>query len=376
MAPASVLSTQTVVVTATSIADPAKSASATITLNAPPPPPPAGNATATFVKTDGMTRGTWKGMYGSEGAIIANDSTTNPAYATVNITGATPHLWAATTTDTRAPQKVAATDRIASAWYSTTSFDININITDGKTHRMALYCLDWTAVGRRQNIDVLDATTGALLNRQAVSNFINGTYLTWEIGGRVIVRVTNTGAMNGMISGVFFDANVPPPTAVASASFVQADNITRGSWKGKYGSEGHSIANESSQYPAYAAVTLTGVTPHLWAASTTDTRALLKASATDRIASAWYSTTSMDMRVNLTDGKAHKIAVYCVDYTSFGRKQNVDIIDAATGLLLNRQTVSNFATGTYLVWNVTGNVIIRFTNNGTINAVASGVFFE
>lgn len=96
----------------------------------------------------------------------------------------------------------------------------------------------------------------------------------------------------------------------------------------------------------------------------------------DRIASAWFSATSFDIKVNLTDGNAHRIALYCLDYTSYGRKQNVDVIDAVTGVLLNRQAVSNFGNGAYLVWNVTGNVIFRVTSTGPMNAVVSGLFFQ
>jgi hypothetical protein len=77
-------------------------------------------------------------------------------------------------------------------------------VTDGKAHRVAVYCLDYSSYGRKQNVDVINAASGALLNRQAVSNFVNGAYLVWEITGRVIIRVTNTGPANGLISGIFF----------------------------------------------------------------------------------------------------------------------------------------------------------------------------
>ena len=46
----------------------------------------------------------------------------------------------------RALQNVASTGDIASTWYSPTSFDIHINISDGQAHQVTLYALDWNNV--------------------------------------------------------------------------------------------------------------------------------------------------------------------------------------------------------------------------------------
>jgi hypothetical protein len=163
-------------------------------------------ALAAFVKTDATTQGTWKSVYGADGQAIANDVTNYPPYAQVAFTGQSTSTWTATTTDVRAPLKGAATGRIASAWSSFTSFSIDINLTDGLPHQVALYCLDWdTANTRAERVDVLDPATGLVLASSPVSAYSAGQYVVWNLSGHVTLRVTRTGASNAVVSGLFFN---------------------------------------------------------------------------------------------------------------------------------------------------------------------------
>src|SRR5262249_4057568 len=55
--------------------------------------------------------------------------------------------------------------------------------------------------------------------------------------------------------------------------------------------------------------------------------------------------------------------------------ERIDLVDDATGAVLDSRTLSDFGQGRYLVWNVTGSVTVRVTNlNGKSNAVLSGLF--
>ncbi|MBZ5723441.1 MAG: SBBP repeat-containing protein [Acidobacteriia bacterium] len=166
---------------------------------------PGASATAAFVKTDSATQGSWKGVYGSDGLAILNDTINYPGYAQVALGGPGTYLWSGSTADVRALQKSAASDRIAPVWFSGSSFTIDVNLTDGKTHQVALYCLDWEAGGRAQTIDVLDAASGTLLDTRAVSGFVGGRYLVWNLGGHTVLRVTRTAGLNAVVSGVFFN---------------------------------------------------------------------------------------------------------------------------------------------------------------------------
>ncbi len=108
----------------------------------------SGGASATYTGLDTTTQGTWTGKYGADGYLIASDATNPPAYASVSLTGDTLYTFAASTTDPRALQvSSGSSSRTATVYYSATSFNINVNLTDGNTHRIALYLVDWNSAG-------------------------------------------------------------------------------------------------------------------------------------------------------------------------------------------------------------------------------------
>jgi len=177
------------------------------------------SSNASFIKTDATTKGTWKGVYGADGYNIINDTTqpTNP-YPGYAVVAPSSQLscpcWTTSTTDARALQKVNPStpgDRTVGAWYSTTtsSFTIDIDLTDGQAHRLALYFVDWDSSVRGQTVQVLDAATGAVLDTQMLSGFAGGEYLVWDISGSVEIRVTHTAGANAVVSGLFFDPAQP-----------------------------------------------------------------------------------------------------------------------------------------------------------------------
>ncbi len=311
--------------------------------------------------------------YGADGYIIANDSSKPPAYATVALTGDVAYTWAASTTDPRALQTSSgASTRIASTYYSGTSFNININLTDGNPHRIALYLLDWDSTSRTETITILDAITNAVLSTETYASFHNGQYAVWTITGNVVIQVTRTGGANAVVAGIFFD-----PASSASAAYIGSDTTTEGTWTGKYGSAGDIIANDADTPPVFATVSLTGDTAYTWVASTTDVRALQTSSgASTRIASTFYSSTSFTVNLKLTDGDTHKISLYLLDWDSSSRTETIKILDAASNAVLSTQSYSSFHNGIYAEWNIKGHVLIQVTKTGGSNAVVSGIFFD
>jgi hypothetical protein len=158
--------------------------------------------------------------------------------------------------------------------------------------------------------------------------------------------------------------------------------LTKGTWKGVYGADGYAITNDLTNYPSYAQVTFINESSATWAASTSDVRALQKGSptATDRIASTWYTntnfTTTFTIDINLVDGNAHQIAFYCLDWDYNGRAERIDVLDASTNSVLDTRTISGFSNGIYMIWNLSGHVKIQITLTGGGNAVVSGIFFK
>ena len=337
------------------------------------PGPLSGGGSVTFVKADTGTRGSWKGVYGSEGYSMAALPPSVPSYATVT-TSAPQWTWAANSANAAHLQDPRnSTNRIAACWYSSTSTTFDVAMTDGKSHRVAMYFLDASASGRQQRVDILDPVNGATLYSRQLANFSSGIYLVCDIGGRVTVRITPS-VGNAVVSGMFFDG-LPAPPPPTSARFVKSDTLTRGNWQGVYGSEGYSIAGASASLPTYSTFATTAP-QWTWAANTPSQSALaLPGGSTNRIAACWYSATEVGFDFGVTDGQTHLVTVYFLDASASGRQQRVDVIDRSTGAVLDTRMISNFATGIYLSWEIAGNVSIRLTPTN-VNAVGSAVFFD
>lgn len=380
---------------------------------ATPTPNPNAPTTASFVAFDGNTKGSWTGVYGSEGYSVIGDATSLPAWVQTSVSGNNFYAWAGSTAEQRALQKPSnPSDRIAATWYTFNTIDVNLSFTDGLAHRLAVYALDWdTSNGRSQQFEIIDANTNQVLDTRQINSFTGGVYTIWQVTGSIKLRVTNTGP-NAVISGFFIDqaaggggsptptptpVQTPTPTptpaptpvvtptptpgggggAATAASFVKFDDTAKGSWMGKYGTQGYSFADGPTSLPNWMQLNLSGQSSHTWAASTADGRALQKPeNPNDRFAATWYTFSTFEINLSFTDGQTHQTALYCVDWdTNNTRTQKIEVIDAATNQVLDTRTLNNFTGGVYVVWDISGNVKLRVTNLGP-NAVASALFVD
>ena len=166
--------------------------------------------TASFIKQDTTTQGNWIGTYGSQGYDVIGNAASLPSYATVTPTGQASYTWAGSTTDPRALQDAGGSGRIAACWYSPSSFTVDVNLTDGQTHDLELYFLDWDSTARSEKVQISNASTGAVLNTETVTSFHSGVYLDWAVSGNVDIKFTRLAGANAVLSGLFFD---PPATA-------------------------------------------------------------------------------------------------------------------------------------------------------------------
>jgi hypothetical protein len=340
------------------------------------PMPVAAKSTASFVSNDSTTGGTWNGLYGSDGYSIIGGKTNLSAYAQLSAANAQSWTWQPGTTDSRALQQSAGSStRTAACDYAATSFSLDLNLIDGQLHRVGLYMVDYDSLGRAQTIQVADAATGAILDTRTVSQFVAGQWMFWNLSGHVKITISCTAGPNAVLSGIVFD-----PVKVAgsaSASFVKTDTTTLGKWNGGYGSDGSSVFNSTTNLPSYAQVTPLGQQAYTWQPNTTDPRAAQTGpGSTAQIGACYYSPTSFSLDLNLTDGKQHQVALYLVDYDRQGRSETVQVTDAASGAVLDTQSLSSFQGGEYLVWNVSGHMRITITCTAGANAVASGLFFD
>jgi beta-glucanase (GH16 family) len=353
--------------------------SITILGNSPATAPASPSASAVYGGLDSATGGAWTGKYGGDGYMIANGASSLPAYATVSVTGDSTYTWATQTSDGRALQSYAGSPSgIASCYNSSGSFNINVNVTDGSTRRVALYLLDWDGYARSENITILDASTNAVLDKETISGFHNGAYAMWNIKGNVVIQVAPAVFGTAVVSGVFFgSASAPVTTTTSAAVYSGVDTGTQGLWTGKYGADGFSIANDSVSLPSYATLSVTGDATYTWATQTSDARALQSyAGSPTRIASTFDSSSNFNINVNLTDGNSHRVALYLLDWDGYARAENITILDAGTNAVLDKETFSGFHNGEYAVWNIKGNVVIQVAPAVFGTAVVSGVFFN
>jgi hypothetical protein len=339
-------------------------------------------ATAAFVASDTVSEGNWQGMYGSDGYSIANGPQALPPYATVTEPNAAGWTWATITSDVRAPQTGGIAGRIASTWFNSSSFTMDVNLTDGKSHQVALYGMDWDGGTRSETIQIMDANSGAQLDTRSISRFVNGIYLVWNMSGHVRVNITCTSGSNAVMSGIFFagagagavSTPAPNPTPGAAATFLKLDTATEGNSQANYGIDGYSIPNGTQKLPSYATLALQNQSTWTWAAATSDPRALNTGNGT-AVASTWYCAPTFSFDVNMVDGKPHQFSIYALDWDGQGRSETVQMVDATTGTVLDTRNVTNFRNGVYLAWNVTGHVKLNVTGTSGPNAVISGVFF-
>jgi hypothetical protein len=161
---------------------------------------------AQFVKTDVTTQGSWSGVYGSSGYSVIDGTASYPATLTVTPGNPSNWIWSYSTTDVRGLELTpSSTARMAATWYSSSSFNVDMVFNDTAQHQIAIYCIDWDYSSRAQTLSILDGTTSAVLDSRSVTNFTNGEYVVWNVSGHVVLQVTNTGPVNAVISGLFFD---------------------------------------------------------------------------------------------------------------------------------------------------------------------------
>ena len=332
-----------------------------------------GSASAAYVRLDTTTQGSWKNVYGADGYNFLGAAPALPSYAQVSVSGASTYTWAASTSDPRALEQPSGSNRTAATWFAAGTYSFDVNLTDGNTHQLALYAIDYDNSGRSQRIDIVDPATGSVLDSRTMSGFAAGQYLVWNLSGHLTIQLTQLVGSNVVASGLFLD--VPGQAPNGSTAFVRLDTSTQGSWKAAYGADGYDFAAAAPSLPSYAQVAVSGASSYTWASSTSDVRALELPSGTGRFAATWYGTGSFSFDVNFTDGLTHQLALYAMDYDSSGRSQRADIIDSASGVVLDSRTMSAFSAGQYLVWNLAGHVTIRVTILGGSNPVVSGLFF-
>ncbi len=188
--------------------------------------------------------------------------------------------------------------------------------------------------------------------------------------GRVYVgSVTNNNQVIGASLSVYGLISGGSSGPSATATFLTTDSTTKGNWQSLYGVDGHSIPGVSQTIPTYATFSVPNSNPYYtWATNTSDPRALASS------ATCWWNPSGFS--IDLTVSGTHQISLYAVDWDNLGRVETITVTDAGTGTILDTRSLSNFSGGVYLLWNISGNVVITVTPTSGPNSVISGIFFD
>lgn len=183
---------------------------------------------AAFIKSD-TTQGSWMVRYGGDGHNVIGGDLSYPSYVTVTPSNQLSFTWAGSTADQRALSFQST--GIAACWFTGNSgvFTVDVNISDGQSHQLAIYVLDWDGLTglsglRSQTIDILDGDTSAILATFDLNSFVDGVWLAWNVSGHIVMRFTCTSSLgpviqNAVVSGIFFDP--PSQTWSNKATIVQ-----------------------------------------------------------------------------------------------------------------------------------------------------------
>ncbi|MGA7499857.1 MAG: hypothetical protein WBX00_24265, partial [Isosphaeraceae bacterium] len=133
------------------------------------------------------------------------------------------------------------------------------------------------------------STLGGTLTATAVNGVASFSGLTLNKAGTGYTLKATSGSLTAATTTPI---NVTSSVS-SSATFVGTDTTDQGNWRNAFGADGYDIAADTSgtnpKLPSYATLALNGASTYVWAASTSDVRALQNAANTGRIASTFYA---------------------------------------------------------------------------------------
>jgi len=245
---------------------------------------PTGNG-VTFLGTDYQTQGTWNGVYGQDGGIIAQTYDSPPGYATWDSMSTTNlAAYQAFSSDPRAmlqPQyHYDLGSREISHFYNRYYMEFKITASDAQSHRLALYFSDWQPLPplaaftpkRSITVRVRDTATNAILDTRILTDYSSGVYLVYRYTGNVTIHIANNyppvdtdgvtrDLPNGTVSAFYWGGDGLPtqhPTPSLSVSSTHTGNFTQGQNGATYSL---SVANAGGAGATFSATTVTDNLP-------------------------------------------------------------------------------------------------------------------
>jgi len=344
---------------------------------------PAGTSTYTSsttwptagIQVSQAPQGSWVNTFGSGGYLLAGwdgaQSVSDLPNVSATVSQGTPTQWAQNTTDVRALQAPDRSSvRNAAAYTNPTAVTVKLGFTSAYAGTVSVYALDWNNEGDQESISVDD---GSGPRSVTLTSFNNGDWVSVPVnvtaGGTVTVTATKTAGTNAEISGIMLGgAGAPPATG--------GQQLSQGGWVGGVGSAGYDLAafNGSSDLTSIpsATVSLVHGSRYVWAANTTDARALSDPNQSTRNAATYYDPNQIEVQLTFSQAYTGPLNLYSVDWDSTARRELITV-DGQTDSL-----ASDFSQGAWVSFPITvaanGIVTITVDRTAGANAVLSGIF--
>jgi hypothetical protein len=155
-------------------------------------------------------QGNWVGGYGHDGFAIGAWNGTTDLVSLSNATlsveqGARTRWTKKSTTNARALENSAETERRATTWYHAAQVRLRLTFEEAYAGVLHIYVLDWDTTARRETVSVDDGATTTVVN--VTTAFDAGAWIHFPIsvpdGGSVFVTADRTAGANAVISGFF-----------------------------------------------------------------------------------------------------------------------------------------------------------------------------
>jgi hypothetical protein len=210
--------------------------------------------------------------------------------------------------------------------------------------------------------------------------------------GVVAFSVSPSGVLS-ILSGSPFATPAPPVGVAFSASgllsttdlgselTILAPSSTASStnWAGSFGKDGYELAGWDGQSDVgnlpNASLSLVQGSRYVWAANTSDTRALPSADGSTRTASTYYDYNQIQVKLSFYSAYTGNLRLYAVDWDSGARRESLAVGDHSV-IFSNKW--GGFSAGQWASFPISvlagGTVTITVTREAGANAVLSGIF--
>lgn len=335
-----------------------------------------------FAGEDRVTGGRWIDAYGTDGDVRFGSGQSVPSYASVTTgDGAQSVVLRGNSRSRGALESLdLAVGRGNEAYLTGPGvIELTVTLTGTADRLVTLYMADHDRRNRVQRVEVLDPTSGALLDSRLVRDFRNGVYVSYVTSSSVRFRVTNLAGASPVVSGVFFDSTGRGSGVVSFGT----DSVTRGDWRGNYGSTAAFVAGAATQpfVPGFGNDVLNGEGGFttVLSRSTRDRTALLDPiSNSNRVSGVVQGAQTITLDVPLSAGETHTVSLYMADLRTLNRDARVlrvTVTDETTGDSVSR-VVRDFARGKYVRFTVTGPVTVEIERVAGATAIYSGLFID